>query len=82
MCRLGPAHGRILSPTAGDFFADIGDIVLHDVNVYAWTERMAAAADGFAVGVEHQHKCRAIGRRGYRCPPVTAVTGVVVGRSR
>jgi hypothetical protein len=28
--RLGPAHGRILSPTAGNFFADVGDVVLHD----------------------------------------------------
>ena len=28
--RLGPAHGRILSPTVGDFFADIGDVILHD----------------------------------------------------
>jgi hypothetical protein len=28
--RLGPAHGRILSPTAGDFFVDVGDVVLHD----------------------------------------------------
>ena len=28
--RLGPAHGRILSPTVGDFFADVGDVVLHD----------------------------------------------------
>jgi len=28
--RLGPAHGRILSPTVGDYFADVGDVVLHD----------------------------------------------------
>jgi hypothetical protein len=28
--RLGPAHGRILSPTVGHFFADVGDVILHD----------------------------------------------------
>jgi hypothetical protein len=30
IARLGPAHGRILSPTSHDFFADVGDVVLHD----------------------------------------------------
>jgi hypothetical protein len=28
--RIGPAHGRILSPTVGNFFVDVGDVVLHD----------------------------------------------------
>lgn len=30
IARIGPAHGRILSPTVGNFFADVGDVVLHD----------------------------------------------------
>jgi tetratricopeptide (TPR) repeat protein len=30
MERLGPAHARILSPTLRNFYADVGDIVLHD----------------------------------------------------
>jgi hypothetical protein len=30
IARLGPAHGRILSPTVGNFFVDVGDVVLHD----------------------------------------------------
>jgi tetratricopeptide (TPR) repeat protein len=30
IARMGPAHGRILSPTEGNFFADVGDVVLHD----------------------------------------------------
>jgi hypothetical protein len=30
IARIGPAHGRILSPTVGNFFVDVGDVVLHD----------------------------------------------------
>jgi hypothetical protein len=30
MARLGPAHGRILSPTVGNLVVDVGDVVLHD----------------------------------------------------
>jgi hypothetical protein len=30
LARIGPAHGRILSPTVGNFFVDVGDVVLHD----------------------------------------------------
>jgi hypothetical protein len=30
IARLGPAHGRILSPTSRDYFVDVGDVILHD----------------------------------------------------